>query len=187
MKSFEFAAILGALAWLPHLVKLIKGLITTPEIRIITERTAEIGYTTYGPIFNTRIAFATKHRNIVISSIKIRLKHESGEERIFSWQGIVQRLGEMRSYEHGSILPWKKEQSVLAIKLNEKEVEERLIRFHEDDYHTDKEIHEAKVSKKLTYLQEKGELNYDDFLKSEEMEDLFSFIRHRFNWKQGNY
>ncbi len=186
MKIFEIVAILGALAWLPHLIKFIKDLLTTPEIRVITQRNAEIGYTAYGPIFNLRIAFATKHRDIVISSIKIRLIHESGEEKLFSWHGIMQSLGEMRNIA-GTSIPWEKEQSVLAIKLNVKEIEERLIRFQEEDYHNNKEIFEAKSAKKFAYLREKGDIDYDEYLKSEEMKDLFSYIKQRFNWKAGKY
>jgi hypothetical protein len=33
MSVFKFAAILGALAWLPPLFRIIKNFITTPEIR----------------------------------------------------------------------------------------------------------------------------------------------------------
>ena len=186
MTIYEGAAILGALAWIPYLFKLIREVITRPEIRIIAQRTAEIGYTTFGPILNLRIAFSVRHRDIVISSIRIRLKHESGEEKVLSWQGIVQRLAQMQTPEAGPI-PWEKELSVLAIKLTEKEVEERLIRFQEDDYHTNKEIYESKVAKKLTYLKGKGEYTPDEFLRSEEMKDVYSFIKHWFNWKQGKY
>ena len=75
----------------------------------------------------------------------------SGEKRVFSWQGIIQRLGELRNPE-GAPIPWEKEHSVLAIKLNQKEVEERLIRFQETDFHINKETYEAKSAKKLSYL-----------------------------------
>ena len=186
MGLFDILAILGALAWLPFLIKVIRDILIIPEVRIITQRSAEIGFTTFGPIFNTRIAFAVSHKDLVISSIKIKLKHESGEIKIFSWQGIIQRLGEMRVYE-GSSIPWEKEQSVLAIKLNQKEVEERLIRFQEDDYHAKKDEYDIKSMKKLAYLQEKGGDYNEEFLKSEEIKDLILFIKQWFNWKQGEY
>lgn len=186
MTIYEGAAILGALAWVPFLIKLLQALFTRPEIRIIAQRTAEIGYSTFGPILNLRIAFSVRHRDIVISSIKIKLKHESGEEKLLSWQGIVQRLAQMQTPEAGTI-PWEKELSVLAIKLNEKEVEERLIRFQEDNYHINKQIYDSRVAKKLTYLIGKKEYNPDEFIKSEEMKDVYSFIKQWFNWKQGKY
>lgn len=101
MKFFEAAAILGALAWLPHLIKLLKDHFIRPEVGIIAQRTAQIGYTIFGPILNLGIAFSVRHKDIVISSIKIKLKHQSGEERTLSWQGVVQSLGQLKSPEAG--------------------------------------------------------------------------------------
>jgi len=165
MTIIEGVAILGALAWLPHLIKLMKDLITRPEVRIITQRSAEIGYTIFGPVLNLRIALSVRNRDIVISSIRIKLRHESGEEKLLSWQGIVQRLGQINPPQVGAI-PFEKELSVLAIKLTPKEVEERLIRFLEEDYYSKKEPLESKADKKLNYLKGKGEYNPDDFLQS---------------------
>lgn len=186
MSWYEAAAILGALAWIPYLVKLIKDLTTIPEVRIIVEHTAEIGYTSLGPILNLRIAFAVRHRDIVVSSIKIRLKHEGGEEKSLSWRGITQRIAQMQVPESVPI-PWEKESSVLAIKLTEKEVEERLIRFQDNDFHMKKEESESIAGKKLAYLKGKNEFNPDLFLKSEEMNEIITFIKQWFNWKQGKY
>lgn len=186
MSIIEISAILGALAWIPHLFKIIKGLVTTPEIRLLPQKNVELGFTVFGPIFNLRIAFATKHRDIVVSSVNIKLRHEGGDERNFSWQGIIQTMGAFRNYE-GATIPWEKENSVLAIKLNEKEVEERLIRFQEENYHLKKEDFDTRVAKKLAYLFEKKEYTPDDFLNTEEITDVVSFIKQWFHWKQGEY
>jgi hypothetical protein len=186
MTIYEGAAILGALAWIPYLVKLLRDAFTLPEISIITQRTAEIGFTAWGPILNLRIAFPVRHRDIVISSIKIRVKHESGEEKVLSWQGITQRLGQMQ-FPEATPIPWEKEISVLAIKLSEKEVEERFIRFQENDYHASKETFDSRVAKKLSFLMGKGDYDPEEFLKSEEIKDLISFINRWPRWKQGKY
>ena len=37
-------AVSGALAWTPHLVSIVKNHYTKPKVRIITSRTAEVGY-----------------------------------------------------------------------------------------------------------------------------------------------
>ncbi len=186
MTIFETAAILGVFAWLPHLIKLIKAVFTRPEIRIITHRISEIGYTTFGPIINQRIAFSVRHRDIVISSIKIRLKHESGEEKILSWQGITQKLGQLTASEGGSV-SWDKELSALAIRLTEKEIEERVIRFQEEAYYIKKENYESEIAKKWNYLKKTGRYDADKFLESEEMGTLYLFIKQWFSWKQGKY
>tara|TARA_R110002095_G_scaffold103626_4_gene90832 strand:- start:47 stop:349 length:303 start_codon:yes stop_codon:yes gene_type:complete len=93
MKLIDWIAILGALAWTPHLVGIVKNWLTKSKVRIITQREVEIGFTTYGPIFNLRLAFSVENKDIVISDLKICVTHESGEERIFEWEGITQHMG----------------------------------------------------------------------------------------------
>jgi len=186
MTVTDVIAIVGAGAWLPHVFKFIKDRMTRPEVRIVTQRTAEISYTTFGPILNLRIAFTVRHRDVVISGIRIRLRHESGEEQILSWQGTSQQLVQIQTPEQIP-LAFNKELSVLAIKLTTKDVEERLFRFQEDDFLMRKEEHESKAAKKYSYLSQPGPCNLDDFLQSEEMKDVYSFMKHRFNWKQGRY
>lgn len=186
MEPFEWIALIGAFAWLPHLFTFVKDALSKPEIRIITEKTIELGFTTLGPILNLRIAFAVKNKDIVISGIKFRLRHESGEEKIFSWHGVVQKLLQMNNPQFGPI-PFEKELSVLAIKLSPKEVEERFIRFQEQSYHTNKDIYEEKAAKKIIYMQASDDTDIEAFLKSEEMKDLYSYINHSFNWKSGKY
>lgn len=83
MNLIDTLAILGALAWTPHLFALIKNYVNKPEIRIITPRTVTVGFTSLGSIFNLHLAFAVKNKDIVITAIKIRLKHDHGEEKNF--------------------------------------------------------------------------------------------------------
>ena len=185
MKTFDVISILGALSWLPHLVRIIKDLLATSEIRILTPKTIQIGYNPLGPILNTNLAFDTKKQEIVISSLKINVEHESGEKHILSWYGIVQPIAEVRSEENS--FQTQKVQSVLTIKLNPKEVEEKFFQFQEDEYHDRKAIYEEKVAKHLFYLQEKGNYSLDECLKSDEMMELYSYIKQAFIWKQGSY
>ena len=50
-----------------------------------------------------------------------------------------------------------------------------------------KEPLDSKAHKKLNYLKGKGEFNHDDYLQSEEMKDVYSFVQHWSNWKEGKY
>ena len=115
MKAIDWIAILGALAWAPHLIALIRDWITKSKVRVITQREVEIGFTTYGPIFNLRLAFSVENKDLVISDLRVRLTHESGEERLFEWQGMTQHMGRM-TLPDASAMPIEKEQTVLAIK-----------------------------------------------------------------------
>ncbi len=186
MKAIDWVAILGALAWAPHVFAVIKRAITKPTVRVITNRTVEIGFTVYGAIFNIRVAFAVENRDIVVSGLKIRLVHESGEEKLFEWQGIRQQVLKMTTPD-GSVLPYEKEQSVLAIKLIQKEIEERFIQCQDSVYLNTKYEYESKAVKRLSYLKQQEKYDPLEFIKCQEMTDLYSYIKHSFSWKSGRY
>jgi hypothetical protein len=67
LKFIDWVAISGALAWTPHVFAAVRKAITKPEIRIIITRFGEIGFTTFGPIFNLGLAFSVKNHDIVVS------------------------------------------------------------------------------------------------------------------------
>lgn len=186
VKSFEWIALAGALAWLPYIFTFLKDIFLKPKVRIITAKKAELGFTTLGPILNLRVAFAVENKDIVISGIKICLKHETGEEKVFNWHGVVQNVLQMNNPDSVPI-PFEKELSVLAIKLSTKDIEERFIRFQDTRYHITKEEFESKVAKKMVYIQKQDTPNYEELLSSEEMSDLCSFIKQSFTWKKGKY
>jgi len=119
VKIIDWLAILGALAWTPHLIGILNSWLTKSKIRIITQKNVEIGFTTFGQIFNLRLAFAVENKDIVITDLKVKLRHESGEEKTFEWQGITQQIGKMTMPDSG-VMQQEKEHSVLAIKLKSK-------------------------------------------------------------------
>ena len=186
MKTIDYIAIFGALAWTPHLIILLKSWFFKSRVRIITQKNVQIGFTTFGPIFNLRLAFAVEHKDIVVSDIKVRVRHESGEEKIFEWQGITQHLGTMKTPNVGD-MPYEKEQSVLAIKLNQKEIEERFIRFQDPIFIQEQRDLIDKSVKKLAYLQSEKKYEPEEFLRAEEMTDLYTFNNQAFTWKSGRY
>lgn len=186
MTVLDWAAVLGALAWTPHLASWIASWISKSQIRVVTSRTAEIGFTTYGPRFNLRLAFSVSKKDIVISEIKIRLTHEGGEEKVLEWEGIVQHLGKMTLPNAGA-MPYEKEHSVLAIKLNQKDIEERFIRFQDTAFFANQKDYLDKALKKMAYLQGEQTYEAEAFLRSEEMVELYNFTKHAYSWKPGKY
>lgn len=186
MKLIDWIAIIGALAWTPHLIILLRTWLITAQIRVITHRVAEIGFTTNGPIFNLRLAFAVSRKDIVVSDLKIRVRHESGEEKIFEWQGITQQVAKMTAPDQ-SVMPFEKEQSVLAIKLSQKDVEERFIRCQDASYLASQQQYVNAAVKRMIYLRDEGKYEPTAFLREQEMIDLYNFSKHSFSWKSGKY
>ena len=187
MDTLDWVAILGALAWLPHLFRYGYELLSKPKVKILTNPAPELGFTTYGPILNLRMAFIVERKDIVISGIKIYVKHESGSEQEFVWQGMVQTLGRLNNQQLGN-MPFEKESNVLALKAKTSEVDERFVRFQDSAFIEGKREIEDRISNRLMYLRrQKGELNTGAFLKSDEMTDLCTYVKRSFSWKEGSY
>lgn len=186
MSLIDVAAIVGALAWTPPIFVVVRTWITKPQIRVITQPTPEVGFTTLGPILNIRVALTVTHKDIVITGIRLQVTHESGEQTYFSWRGIVQRMGTMNYPQVGAV-PFEKELNVLAMKVSLKDVEERFIRFQNLDFLQHKAELEATSNKKMAYLRQSNAFEGETFLRSQEMSDVYSFIRQSFAWKPGSY
>lgn len=185
MKILDWVAVLGALAWLPHLITFLKSFLIKPEVRIIAGKSPEIGFTSFGPIFNIRIALSVKYRDLVISNFQLKVTHESGEEKLFEWQGITQQILNMKTTD-GSI-PYEKEHSVLAMKLNQRDVEERFIRCNEVAFISGKNILEDKAIEIIAF--EQSQTGYDPkvSLKKKECRDLYNYIKQAAGWRAGKY
>ncbi len=186
MSFTDLAAVVGALAWLPPIFVAIRGWMTRPQVRVITQPSPEIGFTTLGPILNLRVALTVTHKDIVITGIRLRVTHESGEQAFFSWRGIVQRMGTMNYPQVGAV-PFEKELNVLAMKISQKDVEERFIRFQSLDFLERKAELDAISVKKLTHMRQAQPFDADAFLKSQEMSDVYAHVRQSFSWKPGGY
>ena len=186
MTATDWIAIIGALAWLPPIVGAVRQWLTKPEVRIITQPAPEIGFTTFGPICNMRLAFSVKNKDLVVTGLKLVITHDSGESRIFEWRGITQKMGQMNYPAIGPV-PFEKELNVLAMKLVERDIEERFVRFQETAFLQGKANVEKRASKRLAYLKQQGDLDRVAFLKSEEMADVYSCVKQGFSWKAGNY
>jgi hypothetical protein len=182
----EIAAVVGALAWLPPIFVAFRSWLTKPRIRVITQPTPEIGFTPLGAIVNLRIALTVEHKDIVVTGIRLQVTHESGETTWFSWRGIVQRMGTMNYPEIGAV-PFEKESNVLAMKVSQKDVEERFVRFQNLEFLQGKAEREAVSLKNMTYLQQTNAFDPLTFVHSLEMTDVYSYIRQAFSWKPGTY
>ncbi|HEY0956544.1 MAG TPA: hypothetical protein VGE36_17430 [Roseateles sp.] len=126
------------------------------------------------------------HKDIVITGVRLCVTHESGEQASFSWRGIVQRMGTM-TYPQVGAVPFEKELNVLAMKISQKDVEERFIRFQSLDFLERKTALGAISLRKLAHLRETEPFDANGFLKCQEMADVYAHIRQSFSWKPGGY
>ena len=78
-------AILGAAAWIPHLVQLFMKIFTKPKLITVNQKEIEIGFNTLGPIINVGLAFLSEKDKALIQKITLQLKHSSQASHLFRW------------------------------------------------------------------------------------------------------
>jgi hypothetical protein len=66
-------------------------------------------------------------------------------------------------------------------------VEERFVRFQNQEFLKRKSDLEVIALKKISYLRQESTFDLMPFLRSQEMVDIYSFIRQSFAWKPGVY
>src|SRR4051812_38525799 len=95
MSTTDILAYIGALAWIPQIIQWAIIFFTKPLIRIIPDRTAQIGYTLYGPIFNLRVSIGVTRKDTVVYFIGVQLKHNDGSSYNFEWVGMNEVFSEV--------------------------------------------------------------------------------------------
>lgn len=75
----------------------------------------------------------------------------------------------------------------LAFKLNQKEIEERIIRCQEISFIAGKKILVDKVVKKYSFDRAQEGFDPVEFLDCQEMLDVYNYIKQAFSWKAGKY
>lgn len=187
LKPDEIAAYIGAAAWLPQIIILIYLTTLKPKLRIIPDQTAQVGFTSYGPIFNVRMAFFVEKRDLIIDGIDIIVQHEGGEVREFRWSGLGETFSEITdSAGHKQII--SKDQTPIAIKVVTQSLIDKFVRFQEPQFHNaDGSTTRALVSH-FNFLKRKAPNGFvPQVLESKE---YFSVVEQRqkwFWWKPGRY
>ena len=60
---FQITAVLGALAWLPQIIKWIVNWVKKPILKIIGDNEAQVGYIAFGSVLNINLSFISKHKS----------------------------------------------------------------------------------------------------------------------------
>lgn len=185
MDIFDYLAILGALAWLPPVIILIRNQFIVPNILIKNEREFEIGYTTFGPIINAQLAFLSDNKKALIEKIEIDLTHESNDTHKFTWDWFEEILYEVNIPNTG-IMPTRKNQKAIAINLKKEELTDKKIGFQQDKFKSEqKKLIQNTVEEAINL--EKAEKPITDLKSQKNYNDLINHYQHSFNWKTGNY
>ena len=190
MTITEIAAFLGALAWIPQILQWGFNYFTKPQIRVTPERSAQIGYTTYGPIFNVRLSIDVNKKDTMLDYIGIQLCHENKSSYEFEWVGMNEIFSEVITTGDNSpgvnqIV--QKDVFPIAIKINQLSLAERFFRFQEISFIQSNRIKSNAIFKEIAsakLLKKEGK-NTDFIIK--DMDEYLSYFREKFIWKAGKY
>lgn len=185
--AVEIAAFVGAAAWLPQAITWIYKAATRPTLAVLPDAAAEIGFTSYGPIFNVRLALAVDKKDIVITKLSIKLVHENGERRELSWRGMTETLSSIRDKSGIQQGVFEKEHPAIALKVNTAGLVNQYFRFQEDRFHGHVEPVQQAAVEHLDYLRSSDEDYHDVFLRSERFRELVDACKGSFWWQAGKY
>ncbi len=186
MTAPEIAAYIGACAWLPQIGSWIHRLFTRPEVLILTESTSEVGFTSYGPIFNVRVAFSASRKDAIIDNLEAVIAHQNGDTHTFRWVGYTESVSQITDAS-GNRQQVEKDQSAIALKISTAQLLEKHVKFQETAFQEEAKRFASSAFEELNYLR-KTDPNYrDTVLKSKKFRDLIDLYKKYFWWKEGNY
>src|SRR5437867_4178650 len=95
MTPLDWVAIVGAAAWIPQVLGWAARKLTEPSLRLVTGIAPEIGYTSFGPIFNLTCAISAERKDAIIERVSCTLEHERGQRLRLSWARLSETFSQI--------------------------------------------------------------------------------------------
>ncbi len=186
-QPFEWIALIGAAAWVPHIVVWIYKLAVKPKLFLVVGQAPEVGYTTYGPIFNLECAYSVQRKDALIVKVSIELTHERGQKTYLTWKTLNETLSRAQSTT-GETAEFTKNQTAIALQISTTNPSEKLIGFQDYNFQLNKQQCGYKLANTLKHFKNTEKDDYvDRTLKSKEFAELCEFFKNGFSWQSGNY
>src|SRR5258706_5590049 len=129
MTPAEWAAFVGAAAWLPQIGQWLYGWLARPALRISSGPTIELGYqNNYGQIDNPSLAISTSRKDAVIERMTVEVRHEQGDTHLLTWVALNESFSEIRN-PSGETLEVAKNQAAIALKISTLGLTEKKVLF----------------------------------------------------------
>jgi hypothetical protein len=187
MNPAEIAAYVGAGAWIPQIATWIyKGLVR-PVITLVPETQAQVGFTSYGPIFNLQLALSAERGNAIVDGMEAVIRHSDGVVKTFRWSGLNETFSEIRDETGNRQQTIGRDQTPIALKVGTASLIEKFVRFQEPRYHeTIRPLFSALVAR-FRHLQRTDASYVSTTLQTKELFDLLEARTQSFWWKAGKY
>mgnify|MGYP001557976410 CR=1 FL=1 len=182
----EIAAYVGAAAWLPQIIVFIYRAITKPIVTIVPEKQVELGYTTYGPIFNLRVSVSVANRDTIIDYVGVSIGHEDGSAHEFTWAGMKETFSEITD-RSGNVQFVEREYSPIALVLNKSGAIERFFRFQDTLFLSKRKLLLREGTDHQVYLKKTKPDYHQELMDSKQVHNLLELYEQYFFWKPGKY
>lgn len=183
----QIAAFVGAAAWLPQVGTWAYNYFRRPEITLIPDISAEIGYSIFGPIFNIRLAISTSMRDVLLNDFLAELTHEAGEKRVFHWRGTKETLNQIRDAS-GIRETVEREGAAIAVKVRPDMMVDQVFRMQDLNFQNQAKVMSDELqATALHYLASQPSVAKDKIESSDKLESWLSYFRTSFNWRPGRY
>lgn len=182
----EIAAYVGAAAWAPQILTWIYRWFVKPVVEIVPEKSIELGFTTFGPIFNIRLALSAAKKDAIIDHIEVELRHEEGEVRNLKWTGMREIFSKIVDAAGNRQLV-EKDQPAIALKVTTVLLTEKFVRFRDLSFHARHRPVLNTLVEHLNYLKKQAEDYRDMVIKSKQFFDIVEIYKTCFWWRPGEY
>jgi hypothetical protein len=187
MNWIAWIAIIGAAAWIPHLINLIYSWCIKPSLYFSPAFSIEVGYSLFGPILNPSFAISSSRKDALLEKIELLVVHQSGERHNFIWQILDEKYFETKTIT-GERIELRKSQPAIALKITIPGLIEKTIGFHDISFmEKSKEIN-IKLFEEEEHLSKTEPTNFPESLfKTKTFEAASDLIKNGFYWKEGKY
>lgn len=179
-------SLIGAAAWLPHLIGLVIKTLRKPRLSVTPARTCEIGFTELGPIFNMKVAITTEHENVLVDSVEFVIKHDSGDTYKFRWHEVTEIKGQMIIPGIQS-QPIYQESEAIAIKILPTDFKDLLLRNRLESHTQGFKAHDYAAKSERRRLINAGSYDSAAFYASSTIQNMQAFLQSQMIWKKGKY
>lgn len=191
MELIDIAALIGAAAWAPQIITWTYRFFTKPELTLHLHTEPQIGYTSFGPLFNVSFALLCEKKDIILDKLSVDIKHENGALYNFDWAGLSEELSEIHNPIGGLPVSIKKSSLPLVIKVLHTGVAQIFVRFQRRQFRKNtKETFTAAIDK-FNLMKMSGKLDTEEQINNlvleKEYVDVMNIFNSEFIWIAGKY
>ena len=94
---FKITAVLGALAWMPQIIKWIVSWLRKPKLNIICDNEAQVGYIAFGSVLNVNLSFISKHKSSLVENMELIIKDNNNSTYNLNWAWYGETYYELKA------------------------------------------------------------------------------------------